>query len=145
MSFAKALELARVGDLDLVLVADNINPPVCKVMNFGKYIYEQKKKEKEQRKAQHVQKVKELKFTLHIDPHDYQTKLKHAIEFLKDGCKLKATMMFRGREMAHQELGMNIMKNLIKDLENVGTPDTEPKMFGRNMVLTFNPGKQNKS
>jgi len=139
--FAKAIEISKLEGLDLALVAENVNPPVCKIMNFGKYIYEQKKKEKEQKKRHHIQKVKELKFTANIDLHDYQTKLRHAIEFLKDGSKLRATMMFRGREMAHQELGMNIIGNLIRDLGEFGEPESEPKLFGRNLVVTFNPKK----
>jgi len=137
--FAKAIELSKLEGLDLALVAENADPPVCKIMNFGKYIYEQKKKEKEQKKHHHAQKVKELKFTASIDPHDYQTKLRHAIEFLKDGSKLRATMMFRGREMAHQELGMNIIKKLIKDLEEFAESESEPKLFGRNLIVNFNP------
>ncbi len=143
--FAKAIEISKGEGLDLVLVADTANPPVCRVMNYGKFIYEQKKKEKDQRKAHHVQKVKEIKFSANINQHDYDTKLKHAVEFLEEGCKLKATMMFRGREMAHQELGFRIMRQLMKDLENVGVPEAEPRLLGRNIVLNFNPGHGHKS
>jgi len=143
--FSKAIEISKKEGLDLVLVADTANPPVCRVMNYGKFIYEQKKKEKEQRKLHHAQKVKEIKFTANIDPHDYNTKLKHAIEFLEEGCKLKTTMVFRGREMSHQELGFNIMKKLIQDLEKVGVPEAEPKLFGRSIMLNFNPGRGHKT
>ncbi len=140
VSFSKAIEISKKDELDLVLVADTANPPVCRIMNYGKFIYEQKRKEREQRKLHHAQKVKEIKFSANIDPHDYQTKVKHAVEFLKTGCKLKTTMIFRGREMSHQELGFKIMRQLMQDLEKIGIPEAEPKLLGRSIVLNFNPG-----
>jgi translation initiation factor IF-3 len=138
--FSKAFELAKNEGLDIVLVADNATPPVCRIMNFGKFLYEQRKKEKEQRKAQHTQKMKEVKFSANIDPHDYQIKLRHSVEFLEKGCKVKAVMMFKGRQLSHKEIGFDIMKKVVKDLENIGIPEAAPKLIGRSIILNFNPG-----
>ncbi|MFZ2657392.1 MAG: translation initiation factor IF-3 [Victivallales bacterium] len=139
MTFTRALELAKQGGLDLALVADNATPPVCRIVNFGKLIYEQKKKEKEQRKLQHAHKAKEIKFSCNIDPHDYSIKINHAIEFLQKSYNLKASMMFKGREMAHKELGFGIMQKVVKDLEGHGIAEAPPKLMGRSIIINFNP------
>lgn len=137
--FKRACQIAQQNGLDLVAVAEQANPPVCKIMDFGKYIYEQKKKEKEQKKHQHAQKQKEIKFSASIDPHDYGIKIDHAIEFLKDGHKVKATMMFRGRELSHKEIGFDVMNKVVKDLAEYGTPEAPPKLIGKNIITNFNP------
>ncbi len=108
-------------------------------MNFGKFIYEQRKKEKDQKKHQHSQKLKEIKFTPTIDQHDYMIKINHAVEFLKKEHKLKTSMMFRGREMSHKEIGFEIMNRVIKDLAEFGDPDSHPRMIGRSIILNFTP------
>lgn len=131
--------MAKQGGLNLVMVAENSDPPVCKIVDFGKLIYEQKKKDKDQRRHQHAQKHKEIKFTPSIDPHDYQIKITHAIEFLEKNYKLKATMMFRGREMAHKELGFGVMERLVKDLAAHGVPEAPPKLIGRSIIINFSP------
>jgi translation initiation factor IF-3 len=137
----KALEISKNEGFDLVLVSDTSNPPVCRLMNFGKFIYEQKKKEKDQRKSHHVQKNKEVKFSVNIDSHDYQTKVRHAVEFLEKGHKVKGVMMFRGRELSHKELGFAIIEKLVKDLAEVGVPETSPKLLGNTIIVAFNPAR----
>ena len=139
MTFQRGLDLAKQAGFDLALVADQATPPVCRIVNFGKLIYEQKKKDKEQRKLQHQHKVKEIKFGCNIDPHDYQIKMSHAIEFLQKGYKLKASMMFKGREMAHKELGFGIMQKVIKELEGQGVAENTPKLIGRSIIININP------
>jgi translation initiation factor IF-3 len=116
-----------------------VTPPVCRIINYGKLIYEHKKKEKDQRKQQHANKVKEVKFGANIDPHDYQIKINHAIEFLSKSYKVKASMMFKGREMAHKELGYSIMQKVVKDLETHGIAESAPKLIGRSIFINFNP------
>lgn len=139
MTFQRALDVAKQSGLDLVLVADNATPPVCRIINYGKVIYEQRKKEKEQRKLQHAHKAKEIKFGCNIDPHDYQIKINHAIDFLKKSYNLKASMMFKGREMAHKELGFGIMQKVVKDLEGHGIAENTPRLIGRSIIINFNP------
>jgi translation initiation factor IF-3 len=139
VTFEKAIELSRQEGLDLVVVADNVTPPVCRIINYGKLIYEHKRKEKDQRKQQHANKVKEVKFGANIDPHDYQIKINHAIEFLTKSYKVKTSMMFKGREMAHKELGYAIMQKVVKDLEGHGIAETAPKLIGRSIFINFNP------
>lgn len=135
----KACQVAKEAGLDLVLVAENTDPPVCRVMDFGKLCYEQKKKQKDQRKHHVTQKVKEVKFRLNIDPHDYGYKIKHAVDFLDEGCKLKVTLMFKGREMAHTEIGFELIKRIIEDLKEKGVAESSPKLFGKNICVTFTP------
>lgn len=137
--FQKGIDLAKQAGLNLVLVAGNAEPPVCKIIDFGKLIYEQKKKDKDQKRHQHAQKHKEVKFTSNIDPHDYQIKVSHTVEFLKKNYKVKATMIFRGREMAHKELGFDIMERLVKDVAGHGVPEAPPKLMGRNIIVSFSP------
>ena len=135
----EAFKLAKAAGLDVVLVADKTEPPVCRIMDFGKLLYEQKKKQKDQRKHQHTQKLKEIKFHVSIDPHDYGYKLKHAMEFLGEKDKLKITIMFRGREMAHKEMGFEFSKRIVEELKDYGELEEEPKLIGRNINLAFNP------
>ncbi len=135
----KAAQLAKEAGLDLVLVAETAEPPVCRIMDFGKLCYEQKKKIKDQKKHQQAQKVKEIKFRINIDEHDYEYKINHAIEFLSKGCKLKVTLMFKGREMAHTEMGFNLVSRITESLKDVGTPESTPKLLGKNINVAFNP------
>ncbi len=135
----QACLLAFQSGLDLVSVAEQTEPPVCKIMDFGKFLYEQKKKEKEQKKHQHAQKLKEIKFSASIDPHDYSIKIGHATEFLKESHKVKASMMFRGREMSHKEIGFEVMNNVVKDLDAYGVPESPPKLIGKSIIINFNP------
>jgi translation initiation factor IF-3 len=139
MKVEEGLALAKAAGMDLVMVAENVKPPVCRVMDFGKLQYERKKKIRDQKKHHHAQKLKEVKFRLRIEKHDYEYKINHAIEFLEKGYKLKATLMFRGREMAHKEFGFELMKQVISDLEEYGKAESEPKLMGRNMIVTFAP------
>lgn len=144
MSFGEARKLSIEAALDLVLVAENADPPVCRIMDFGKLQYEQKRNLRLQKKHSVTQKVKEVKFRVNIDHHDYEYKLKHALEFLEKGNKLKATLMFRGREMAHKDIGFELMTKVIADIGDHGIPDGEPKLLGRNITVSFSPGKGHK-
>ncbi len=139
MRLAQACQAAKDARLDLVLVAENATPPVCRIQDFGKLVYEQKKKLKDQKRNAAAQKTKEIKFRLHIDNHDYETKLNHAREFLVDGNKLKVTLMFKGREMAHQEMGYELINRVIEDLKEDGVVDSPAKLFGKNIQMSFNP------
>ena len=139
--FEDARKKANESKLDLVLVADKAVPPVIRIMNYGKLVYEQRKKLKEQKKHHHTQKVKEIRFHVNTDPHDYGYKINHGVEFLKDGDKLKVTVVFRGREMAHKEIGYELMNKVIQGLSEYGETDGKPKAFGRNLIATFNPTK----
>lgn len=137
MTYEQALLKAKEATLDLVMVAEQSDPPVCRIMDFGRLIYDQKRRMREQRKHHHAQKLKEVKFRLRIENHDYQIKIQHAIEFLEKGDKLKVTIMFRGREMAYKQMGFDLVQRIIADLAAHGRPEIEPKMFGRNLTLTF--------
>ena len=139
-----ALRRAEELGLDLVEVAANANPPVCRIVDFGKYRYELAKQEKD--KKSHAGKVKEVKFRVNIDSHDYLTKIRHAEEFLDKGNKLKVQLQFRGRQMAHQELGMAVVLRVKEDLATMGHVDMEPKLVGRaiNMVLSPLPANKRK-
>ena len=139
-----ALRRAEELGLDLVEVAANANPPVCRIVDFGKYRYELAKQEKD--KKSHAGKVKEVKFLVNIDSHDYLTKIRHAEEFLDKGNKLKVQLQFRGRQMAHQELGMAVVLRVKEDLATMGHVDMEPKLVGRaiNMVLSPLPANKRK-
>ena len=122
-------------------VADKADPPVIRIMDYGKLVYEQRKKLREQKKHHHAQKVKEIKFHVNIDPHDYGYKINHGIDFLKESDKLKVTVIFRGREMAHKEIGYELMNKIVQSLAEYGETDGKPKTFGRNLTVTFNPVK----
>jgi len=135
----KARELARAAGLDLVLVSDKTNPPVVRIMNFGKLQYEQKKSLKIQKKNNAAQKLKEVKFHVTIDKHDYDFKIKRALEFMEKGCKLKVTLAMRGREMAHQDLAFELINKVIAELAPYGDADGTPKLLGRNISVVFSP------
>jgi len=141
ISYEEARNLAVKAELDLVLVAENAEPNVCRIMDFGKLVYGHKKKIKEQKRHQHTQKLKEIKFRLRIDSHDYKYKVNHAVEFLEKGFKVKTTLMFKGRELAHKELGFDMMNKLVEDLSEHGAPDDKLKFIGRNITATFSPLK----
>jgi len=142
VSVTDALQRARDQDLDLVEVAPQANPPVCRIMDYGKYKYERDVRQKEARKKQQRVEVKEIKMRPKIDPHDYGTKKGHVVRFLNAGARVKVTIMFRGREMAHTELGRKLLDRLADDLKELATVDTFPKLDGRNMVMVFAPVKR---
>ena len=139
MKLAPACQKAREAGLDLVLVAENATPPVCRIQDFGKLVYEQKKKLKDQKKNSAAQKTKEIKFRLHIDTNDYAVKIKHAKEFLSEGNKLRVTLMLKGREMAHQDMGFELINRVIEDLKEDSMVDSPAKLFGKNIQISFNP------
>ena len=139
MSAEEALEIAREQGYDLVEVAEKATPPVCRIMDYGKYKYEQSKRAKEAKKHQHTIHVKEMKFRPKTEDHDYQFKLKHIKEFLAAGDKVKVTVRFRGREMTHTELGMRILEKLVGDTEDFASVEQQPKLEGRNMTLVLGP------
>lgn len=131
----EALKIAYDKNFDLVKIAPQANPPVCRIMDYGKYRFEQAKKEKEARKNQRTVEVKEIRMSLNIDTHDLQFKVNHAIAFLNDGNKVKVTVRFRGREMAHPELGQNLLKRFSEACSECSVVEKQPKLEGRNMAL----------
>ena len=133
----EAIRKARSMGLDLVEIAPNAQPPVCRIVNFGKFRYDLSKQEKD--KKQTTTKVKEIKFRVNIDEHDYLTKVRHAEDFLDKGNKVKVHLQFRGREMAHQELGMLVVKRVREDLAGMAHVDMEPKLVGRAIGMTLSP------
>ena len=133
ISFEEALEKAESKNLDLVLVAPNSNPPVCKIMNYGKYKFEQAKKEKEAKKKQKILEIKELRVTPNIEEHDFSFKCKNARKFLTDGNKVKITVRFRGREVNNSKAGEAVLNKFIENLEDVASVEKSPKLEGRNM------------
>jgi translation initiation factor IF-3 len=137
MSPQEALVKAREADLDLVEIAPTSKPPVCRIMDYSKYKYDQEKKEKEARKRQHVVKIKEVRYKLNIEEHDYQTKLNHIKEFLVKGNKVKISLRYRGREASHQEIGRALVQRIIKDTLSAGEAEKPPSREGRflNVVL----------
>ncbi len=139
MPLADALNLARNHGVDLVEIAANANPPVCRVVDFGKYRYELSKKEKESRKHQHANKVKEIQLTPNIDPHDFSVKVSHAVDFLCEDMKVKVTLRFRGREMTHKEFGFQVVEKCIKELAPFGHPDAAPKLIGKGINVMVSP------
>lgn len=141
MASDEALALAQSRDLDLVEVAPQADPPVCRIMNFGKYQYQQSKRSHEARKHQKQVVLKEVKFRPKTEEHDYQFKKNHIVRFLSDGNKAKATVVFRGREMTHQEIGRRLMERLITDLKDISEVERSPKMEGYTMVTIFMPRK----
>lgn len=138
----EALSIARSQDLDLVEVAPNAVPPVCRIMNFGRYKYEQEQKRKESRRKTSNVVVKEMKFRPKINPHDYGVKMRYVTRFLGEGAKVKLTIMFRGREMAHPELGLRILEQIAQDLEDVAAVEQFPKQDGRNMTMVLAPTRK---
>lgn len=138
-SIQDALTIAASFDLDLVLVSPQAKPPVCRVMDYGKYRYELQKKEKEQRKNTKVINVKEVRLSPSIEDHDYQTKLRQAIKFLEKGDKVKATVYFRGRSITHKDLGLDVLNDFIEDTKELAVVEFKPKMEGRNMFTILAP------
>ncbi|MEA5617720.1 translation initiation factor IF-3 [Cronbergia sp. UHCC 0137] len=137
----EALQLAEEKDLDLVLLSDKADPPVCRIMDYGKYKFEQEKKAREARKKQHTADVKEVKMRYKIEEHDYNVRVKQAERFLKDGDKVKATVMFRGREIQHSDLAEELLKRMAADLDELGEVQQAPKKEGRNMMMLISPKK----
>jgi translation initiation factor IF-3 len=142
VSTQDALRRAQELDLDLVEVAPQATPPVARIMDYGKYKYERDIRQKEARKKQSKIEVKEIKFRPKIDPHDYATKKGHVVRFLTAGARVKVTIMFRGREMAHTELGRKILDRLVEDLKELAVVESSPKQDGRNMIMVIAPTKK---
>ncbi|HYV60300.1 MAG TPA: translation initiation factor IF-3 [Acidimicrobiia bacterium] len=138
----EALATAREEELDLVEVAPNANPPVCRIMNYGRYKYEQEQRRKESRKKATNVVVKEMKFRPKIDEHDYVTKMKHVERFLAEGSKVKLTIMFRGREVFHPELGLRILERVADQVSDMAVVESAPRQDGRNMTMVLNPTKR---
>lgn len=139
MSFDEAIKIAEERELDLVEVASSAEPVVCKIMNYGKYKYEQARKEKEAKKKQKVAEVKEIRLSSTIDTHDFEFKAKNAKKFLEDGDKVKATIKFKGRELNNTSFGVNVLNKFAETLSEVGTVDKAPKLEGKSMILLINP------
>jgi len=141
MSPKEALKIAEEQELDLVLVSDKADPPVCRIMDYGKFKFEQEKKAREARKKQHTVDIKEVKMRYKIEEHDYQVRISHAERFLKDGDKVKATVTFRGREIQHAHLAKELLERMAKDLEAIAEVQQAPKQEGRNMTMVIAPKK----
>ncbi|MHB8917956.1 MAG: translation initiation factor IF-3 [Desulfocucumaceae bacterium] len=139
MSARDALKIAEERQLDLVEIAPQAKPPVCRVMDFGKYKYEQSKKEKEARKRQKIVELKEIKMRPNIEDHDFLVKAKNAVRFLKDGDKVKATVIFRGREIVHTQLGRVLLVRMAEELKDLGNVEKQPKLEGKNMIMIISP------
>ena len=139
MSSAAALEIAIEKDLDLVKIAPGSNPPVCKIMDYGKYRFEMQKKEKEAKKNQKVIELKEIRLSLNIDTNDFNTKVNQAAKFLQQGHKVKVSIRFRGREMAHTSLGIDVEQRFAQALEGKAVVDKQPKLEGRSMMMFLSP------
>ena len=139
MTPARAMELAEQVELDLVEISPNASPPVCKIMDFGKFKYEQQKRESEARKNQKIIEVKEVKFRPNTDHHDYDVKMRNVEKFLDKGDKVKVTLRFRGREMAHQNLGRELLERVAEDTKEMGKVESMPKMEGRQMIMMIGP------
>ena len=137
----KALEIASKRELDLVLVSEKANPPVCRIMDYGKYKFEQEKKAKEARKKSHQTEVKEVKMRYKIDKHDYDVRIGQAVRFLKAGDKVKCTVIFRGREIQHSNLAETLLRKMANDLEEQSEVQQSPKREGRNMIMFLSPRK----
>jgi len=139
LPLGEAINLARIQGVDLVEIAPNATPPVCRLIDFGKYRYELAKQEKEARKHQHANKVKEVQLSPNIDPHDFGVKLQHAINFLCEDMKVKITLRFRGREMAHKEFGFQQVERFIASLTQFGHPDAPAKLIGKGINVMLSP------
>lgn len=143
MSVRDALEKAEEAGVDLVEISPNAEPPVCRIMDYGKFLYEKSKSQKEQKKKQKVVQVKEIKFRPGTDEGDYQVKLRNLIRFLEDGDKAKVTLRFRGREMAHQQIGMEVLNRIKADLDELAVVESFPsKIEGRQMIMVLAPKKK---
>ncbi len=135
----EALAMAAEAGLDLVEIAPNADPPVCKILDYGKYKYEEQKKKNEARKKQKVIEVKEIKLRPNIDDHDYEVKRRSMVKFIEEGDKVKVTMRFRGRELAHQDIGMNVLIRVRDDLDSIAKVEQMPRMEGRQMTMVVSP------
>jgi translation initiation factor IF-3 len=135
----EALNLARSQGVDLVEIAPTATPPVCRLVDYGKFRYEQSKRDKEARKHQHANKVKEIQLSPSIDPHDFSVKLEHAVDFLCEEIKVKVTLKFRGREMAHKEFGFQVVEKFINDVAAYGHPDAPPRLIGKGLSVMLSP------
>lgn len=139
ISIREALQMAQDANLDLVNVAPTAKPPVCRIMDYGKYRYELQKKEKEARKNQKIVDIKEIRLSATIDEHDFQTKLRNAVKFLSDGDKVKASVRFRGREIAHSEIGRRVLERMATETAEISTMERAPKLEGRSMIMILTP------
>ena len=144
MPTREAMRLAEEQHLDLVEVAPKAKPPVCRIMDFGKYRYEQQKREKEAKKKQKVITIKEVKLRPHIEQHDFDVKLKNAVRFLGEGNKVKVTIMFRGRELSHPELGREVLQRVAAELKDTVSIERDAKLEGKNMIMILAPKAQSK-
>jgi len=145
VTLSEALAAAEEAELDLVEIAPEASPPVCKIIDFGKYRYDQTKREKESKKSRHTIKIKEIKLKPNIDTHDFDTKLRRARSFLEEGNKVKVTCQFRGREMAHTEIGERVVQKMCDSLEDIAQPDAPIKRMGRFLNVVLSPvGKRKK-
>lgn len=144
LSLGEALSQARANGVDLVEIAPNAVPPVCRLVDYGKFRYEQAKKEKDSKKHQHANKVKEVQLSPKIDPHDLATKIEHAADFLCEDMKVKVTLKFRGREMQHTDIGFQVIQKFLGELSGFGHPDFEPKLMGRGINVMVSPLPRNK-
>lgn len=144
LTLTEALTKAEQVGLDLVEIAPNAEPPVCKIIDYGKFRYQLTKKEREQKKSQHQVKVKEIKIKPNTDDHDLEVKIKHARDFVAKGNKVRLTCMFRGREMMHPELGAKAIKKMCEELSDVATPEAPARMLGRNLSVILAPGTKKK-
>lgn len=144
VSLPDAINMARANGVDLVEIAPNATPPVCRLVDYGKFRYEQSKKDKEAKKHHHANKVKEVQLSPSIDPHDFEVKLTHAIEFLCEEMKVKISLRFRGREMAHKEFGFQVIEKFIKAIASYGHPDSAAKLIGKGITVMLSPLPRNK-
>jgi len=144
LSLGDALNLARQHGVDLVEISPNAVPPVCRVVDYGKFRYEQAKKDKESKKHQHASTVKEVQLSPRIDPHDLSVKIHHAIDFLCDDMKVKIALKFRGREMQHTEFGFQVIQKFLADISPYGHPDFDPKLIGKSINVMISPLPRNK-
>lgn len=147
ISTREAMELAQRAGLDLVEIAPHAQPPVCRIMDYGKYKYEMEKRQRQAKKHQMATKMKEVQFHPNVAEHDYQTKLRHIMEFLQDGHRVKVTLFFRGREREHEDLGFEVVNRVIRDIASVGVAEQAPKLMGRSimMMLTPKPGAKRRA
>ena len=141
LSHKDALERAYKAGLDLVEVSPNADPPVCKILDYGKYKFEEQKRRAEIRKKQKVIEIKEIQLRPGIDKHDFEVKMRSARKFLEDGDKLKVTLRFRGREMSHQELGMDVLTRVKDNLQDIGKVEQHPKLEGKRVIMVMGPAK----
>jgi translation initiation factor IF-3 len=144
LSLGDALNMARANGVDLVEIAPTATPPVCRLVDYGKFRYEQAKKDKESKKHQHASQVKEVQLSPRIDPHDLGVKIHHAIDFLCEDMKVKVTLKFRGREMQHTEFGFQVIRKFLGDISPYGHPDFDPKLIGKGINVMISPLPRNK-